>query len=168
MSISGNLVGSYSQIGKTFILVDDAGNELVGVVTDSAQVFDATDNDVREGKTYVSDNGASVGTKDIPAYRTTQETWLILPGDVFSIPLSYYNMYDYTKLQGFIAKFNTSFEDSVSTDRIMLNDNVYNTNSVDIISKITKNGDNNSIDLNINNDTEDIYVVHYFIYKEEL
>ena len=34
MSISGNLVGSYSQIGKTFILTDENGNELTGVVVD--------------------------------------------------------------------------------------------------------------------------------------
>lgn len=62
MNIAGNLVGSYNSIGKTFILVDENGNELTGVVVDQETIFTATDNDVREGKVYASDNGVSVGT----------------------------------------------------------------------------------------------------------
>ena len=114
MSISGNLVGSYSQLGKTFILVDSDNNQFTGVVTDNIQVFDATDNDVRLGKTYVSDGGVSVGTKDIPAYRTYTGQEIIFPGDKFIISgLSVYDLFDYTKLQCVISKFNTNFEDSV-------------------------------------------------------
>ena len=60
--ISGNMVGSYSQLGKTFILTDEYGNEITGVVVDQETVFTATDNDVREGKTYASNDGVSVGT----------------------------------------------------------------------------------------------------------
>lgn len=65
MSISGNMVGSYSAIGKTFILVDEDGNEITGVVVDKETVFTAKDNDVREGKVYASNDGVSVGTLQV-------------------------------------------------------------------------------------------------------
>ena len=63
--ISGNMVGTYSQIGKTFILVDGNGNELTGVVVDSETVFTAVDSDVIKGKVYASNNGVSTGTLEI-------------------------------------------------------------------------------------------------------
>ena len=70
--ISGNMVGSYSQMGKTFILMDENGNEITGVVVDQETVFTATDNDVREGFVYAGDSGVSTGTKNIPSYHTTE------------------------------------------------------------------------------------------------
>ena len=60
--INGNIVGFCAAPLKTVILIDEYGNELTGVVTDSEVVFTATDNDVLEGKIYVGDNGISVGT----------------------------------------------------------------------------------------------------------
>ena len=168
MSISGNLVGSYSQIGKTFIIEDSDGNEITAVVVDQETVFTATDNDVREGYVYAGDSGVSVGSKNIPAYITTQESALIFPGENFSIVLEYHNKYDYTQLQGIIAKFNTSFWDSVATDKIVLNNNVYAVNSTDIVANVTKNDITKSIDFNIVNDTDEIYIIHYFTYKEEV
>lgn len=166
--ISGNMVGSYSQIGKTFILVDEAGNEIsTGVVTDSVQVFDATDNDVRLGKAYVSDLGVSTGTKDIPAYRTSQTSSLVLPGEQFSIVLDHYDQYNYTQLLGIIAKFNTSFYDSVASDRVILSNCVYAANSTDVISNIEANPETRSIDFNMVNNTDDIYIIHCVTYKEE-
>jgi hypothetical protein len=63
--INGNMVGSYSQIGKTFILVDESGKELTGVVVEQETVFTATDNDVRSGKVYASNDGISVGTLEV-------------------------------------------------------------------------------------------------------
>ena len=49
MSIIGNMAGCYSPMGKTFIIEDENGNEITGVVTEQEQIFTATDNDVREG-----------------------------------------------------------------------------------------------------------------------
>ena len=63
--ISGNMVGSYSQMGKTFILVDENGNEVTGIVVDQETVFTATDADVIKGKVYASNDGVSVGTLEI-------------------------------------------------------------------------------------------------------
>ena len=37
--IIGNMVGSYSSMGKTYIIEDGDGNEFVGVVVDSEVVF---------------------------------------------------------------------------------------------------------------------------------
>lgn len=165
--ISGNMVGSYSSIGKTFILVDEEGNEITGVCVDNPVVFTAGDNDVREGMVYAGDNGVSEGTKNIPAYRTTKAECLILPSETFSIPLEDYDMYDYTKFQAIIAKYNTQISDSVFTDKIAINGCVYTVNSLDVLSNISKNTNMKSIDLNITNNTEDIYVIHFFTYREE-
>lgn len=68
MSISGNLVGSYSQIGKTFVIADEDGDEFSAVIVGQEVVFTATDDDVVAGKVYASDNGASVGTMEMPSY----------------------------------------------------------------------------------------------------
>ena len=165
--ISGNMVGSYSQMGKTLILLDENGNEIAGVIVDQETVFTAGDNDVRENMVYAGDSGVSIGTKNIPAYRTTKAECLILPSETFSIPLEDYNKYDYTKFQAIIAKYNTKISDSVFTDKIAINDCVYAVNSSDALSNISKNADMKSIDLNIVNNTEDIYVIHFFTYREE-
>ena len=62
--IFGNMVGGIAPL-KTVTLVDDDGNEFVGVVTDSEVIFTAEDSDVRKGKVYASNNGVSVGTLEI-------------------------------------------------------------------------------------------------------
>ena len=66
--INGNMVGAYSQLGKTFIFVDESGEEVSGVIVDQEVLFTATDDDVAAGKTYASDHGASVGTMEVPLY----------------------------------------------------------------------------------------------------
>lgn len=63
--ISGNMVGSYSQLGKMLIFVDEQGNEVSGVIVDQEAVFTATDEDVIKGKVYASSEGVSVGTLEI-------------------------------------------------------------------------------------------------------
>ena len=148
--IFGNPSGGFGY-PKTFILLDENGNELTGIVVDSKTIFDATTNDVREGKVFASDNGVETGTKNIPGYRTTKGSRFILPDMSYSIPLSDYNMYDYTQLQCIIAKKNTTLDDSVETDKIVINDNIYMVNSEISLSQITKNIDTKTIELNIIN-----------------
>ena len=168
MAIYGNVVGgSGGALGKTLILEDPSGLELVGVVTESEQVLDAVaSQDIREGKTAVTAEGIVVGSKRIPAYETTQSNYFIYPGEDFSIPLEDYNKYDYTKFQCVIAKYNTSVENSVAVDRVVINDNVYATNSTEVLATVTKNTGTKSIDLNINNNTDDIFIIYYTTYKE--
>lgn len=168
MSISGNLVGSYSQIGKTFILQDENGNELVGVVTDNAQVFDAIDTDVRTGKKYVSDLGMGVGINDIPAYHTFQGTRVISAGKPLTLPNldSKIDNYDYTKMQAIICGFNTNLVNSVSAEHVCIDDNVYLVQSVESLSEIVKNHETKIIDFGITNESTKMKIIRYFMYKE--
>ena len=64
MSISGNLVGSFGQIGKTFVFVDEEGNEVTGVVVGKEVIFTATAEDITKGKIAATDDGIVVGTHE--------------------------------------------------------------------------------------------------------
>jgi hypothetical protein len=164
--INGNAVGGITGYGKTFILTDEDGNEVVGTVVDELTVFDAEPKDVKIGKVFVSDNGVQEGT-DTRTYRTHHASYLVFPGESFSIPLEEYDRYDYTKFQAIISLFNTTFVDSVAADKILIYDAVYNVNSNSKLSDVTKNQKTKSVDFNIVNDTDNVYVVHYNTYKEE-
>ena len=168
MAIFGNMIGSTGGIlGKTVEIISDDGVDLMGVVVDQEQILDAVaSKDIREGKTAVTNEGLVIGSKRIPAYDTTQSTFLVRPGQNFSIPLSGYDKYDYTKFQCMIAKYDSNPLLRMSIDRIVMNDNVYAVNSSEIVSNVTKNSNTKSIDLNITNNTEDIYIIYYFTYKE--
>ena len=168
MPIYGNMIGGGAAPLKTLILEDENGNEFFGVVTDSAQLLTANaKNDIRSGTVAVTDEGIVTGSKEILEYRTTAAYRGILPGKSFTIPLSDHNKYDYTKLQCIIVKFNTSFSDSTSAEKIVINDGVYNVGSGEKIASVTKNEETQSIDLNITNTTENRYYIHYFTYREE-
>ena len=60
--ICGNLVGGITGYCKTFVLVDEDGNETVGVVVDELTLFDATAEDIKIGKTAATDSGVITGT----------------------------------------------------------------------------------------------------------
>lgn len=169
MSILGNAVGCYSPIGKTFIIEDENGNQITGVVTEQEVIFTAGDNDVREGMVYAGDSGVSEGTKNIPAYRTIQGVCMVFDGDNFIIDEMFsYDMYDYTQLQCIIAPYASSMKNSVAADKIVLNNNVYLTNSSESISVVFKDTENKLINLNITNNSGQDYVIHYFMYREEV
>ena len=94
---------------------------------------------------------------------------MIYPGESFSIPLSVYNLYDYTTFQCMISKVNmTDLENSVETNKIAFNDGVYMVNSTDKMADVTKNAEIKSIDLNITNDSDDYFYIHYFTCREEV
>lgn len=164
--IVGKMAGCYSPLGKTFILTDGDGNEITGVVTDQEKVFDARPVDVRINKNFVSNEGAQTGENTI-TYRTEQGYWLIRPNQNFSLPLSEYNQYNYTELQCMFAPFNTNFEDSVAVDKIVLKDGVFAVNSTEKISSVVKDDIAKSINFNITNNSENIYLIYYFTYCQE-
>lgn len=167
MAIYGNMVGSSGGIlGKTVEIISDDGTDLMGVITDKEEILDAKPSDVRIGKKVVTDNGIIEGTREFLSYRTIRASRLVLSGDEFSITLSENNQYDYTKIQCVIAKMNTSFSDSVAVDKVVIGDSVYEVNSTNVLSTLTKDESTKTIDLNIINDTEDTYVIHYFTFKE--
>lgn len=166
MSIVGNMAGCYSPMGKTFVLTDDNGNEITGVVTGQEQKFTATDNDVREGLVYASEDGVSIGTKNIPAYHTTEAAIAIPVGSSCEIPLSNMDKYDYTKLQVIVCSYNTSLSDSVSAEKVVINDCLYNVGETIAISNVSKNIDTKTINLGITNNGQNPLILRYFTYKE--
>jgi hypothetical protein len=64
MKIVGNMVGCYSPMGKTFIIEDENGNEITGIVVDQETVFTATATDIVKGKVAGTDDGVVVGTHE--------------------------------------------------------------------------------------------------------
>ena len=62
--IYGNLVGGASALNKTFLLVDENGNEVPAVVVESLTVFDATPEDLKRGKVAASNDGVIIGVHD--------------------------------------------------------------------------------------------------------
>jgi hypothetical protein len=163
--IYGNATGGFG-MPKLIELTDENGNTVIGTVTDSEVALDATRNDVKIGKKFASNDGIGEGV-DTKTYRTTHGIKGILPGTTFTIPLDDYDQYDYTKFQAIITEFDTTLFDSTSAVKISLNDSVYNVNSSVKISDVSKNSLTKSIDLNITNDTDNVYVIHYNTYKEE-
>ena len=168
MAIYGNPVGGALN-AKTFMLEVNGGEtEIAATVVGEETVFDATPNDVRTGKKFATSSGVAVGTKDIPAYRTAQGAVIIKPNENFSIVLEGYSQYDYTKLQCLISKFNTSVDDSVAVDKVVIGDNVYAVNSTIPLAAVTKDAATKSIKLNIKNESSVDYVLRYFTYREEV
>lgn len=165
MSILGQPTGGFG-FPKTYVLTDSSGNELTAVYVSQEQIFDATVNDVREGKTFAGDDGVKVGEKVIPSYHTKHGVRMITSGSDFVVPLSDLNRYDYTAFHGIICKYNTTMPDSTAAEKVAFYDAVYNVQSTDVISNITKDESTKSIVLGINNDTDTNYVLRYITYKE--
>ena len=160
--ILGNATGGFG-FPKTYILTDENGNELTGVYVESETIFTATDNDVRKGMVYAGDGGVSTGSKNIPSYNTTEGRKVITNGSKFVIPIP---DYDYTRLQAIICSYNTSLDDSVSTEKVVINDNVYDVQSTTSLSVVVKDSVNSGIDLGITNTSGNVCLIRYFTYKE--
>lgn len=153
--------GNY--VPKTMVFVDEFGNETVGTIVDEETTFDATVNDVREGKTFVNDTGVKTGEKFIPGYHTLEGYRAIPNGKPFMLPSS---IYDYTKLQVIICPYNVSATKSVAAEKVVINDNVYDVLTTESIATVTKDDSISSIDLGLVNESGKPYLVRYFMYKE--
>lgn len=162
MSISGNMVGSYSQLGKTLVLIDENGNEIMGVVVGQETIFDATDNDVREGKTYASDAGVSVGTKVIPIYYASYGKKVVLSGREATIAIP---EYDYSNLIVIISTYDTSLSQSVISTYVSVDDAMYVANGSTKVSDITVDKENEKINLGIV--VNEKSTLRYVVIKEE-
>lgn len=161
----GNAAGGFG-MPKTFILTDSDGNELTGVVVGEETVFDATINDVREGKIFAGDEGVKTGTKIIPYYNTSEGYKIVESGSEFTLELPASDLYDYTKLQCIICPYDSSINNSVSAEKVVIENNVYESNSTTSISTVVKDSVNKTINFGITNDTSILYVIRYFTYKE--
>ena len=166
--ITGNVIGGILKVPNTLILVDEAGNEYTAVATEEEVNLDATENDIRLGTTAATNTGVTEGKKVIPIYHTTQGYRIITKGSEVSIPNqdSAVDDYDYTKLQSVICLFNSNLANSVSTQKVSINDNVYNVQSTESISTIVKNHDTKKVEFGIVNDSDTHWIVRFFTCKE--
>lgn len=165
--IYGNMVGGAS-LAQVRIIQDAEGNEVPAVLVEQETVFDATPNDIRAGKLAATEQGVTRGTKDIPAYHTTEGVHAIPAGSAFTIPLPDGKRYEFTKLQAIICAFNTSLSDSVAAVKVCVDGDVYPVGSTVAIASAAADHEAGAINLGIVNEGETPFIVRYFTYKEEL
>lgn len=165
IKIAGKLaIGNFTEDNtQTFLLVDEAGNEIPAVFVDEEVEITATPNDIRLGTTAITSDGVVVGEKEIPAYHTSAGYKIIPKGSSVVI---YHDRYDYTGLQAVLCKFNRTLVNSVATIRVAIEDNVYNVNSEESIAMIIRNDEKKCVDFGIVNDSDGICILRYFMYKE--
>ena len=152
-------------VPKTYIFTDENGNEFLGTLVSQETIFDATENDVRAGKTFASYFGAKTGTKLIPSY-VTQEGYAFVTANSQFVIKMLEELHDYTKLQVLICPYNASIAKSVATEKVVINDGVYAVNSTELLATVTKDSENQHINLGITNDSGNLYLMRYFTYKE--
>lgn len=145
---------------QTYILIDEDGNEIPAVLVDEEVALTATANDIRQGTTAITDDGVITGEKNIPSYHTTEGMRVVTAGKDFVID-NLGSECEFTKLQALFCS------NSVSTEKVCINNKVYNVNSTAAISEVTVDPDDHIIDFGIINNTKNPYVIRYFTYKEE-
>lgn len=161
--INGRQVGGGAPV-KTITLVNEKGEEITAVVIGKDFIFDATAEDVKEGKTFASDLGVDVGVNE-HMHNAQHGTCLINPGDDFSVTLSENDEYNYAAFQAIIIVSDISAGNSMFANKIVLDNAVYDVASGEKVSDVTKNHAKKSVDFNLVNDTDSVCVVHYITYK---
>ena len=151
----------------TFVLVDASGNEIPAVFVENETVFDATPNDIRIGKLAATDSGVTEGTKEIPAYHTTEGVAGVPAGSEFTITIRTADRYDFTKLQAILCPLNGTPDKSVAAEKVAINSNVYATGSAESLAAVTVDHVNKKIKLGITNGSGKPFVIRYITYKEE-
>lgn len=164
MAESIEYLESDGALATTYILVDEDGYEIPATLVEEEVELTATANDIRIGTTAVTDAGVIQGEKEIPAYHTLEGYTVVTPGSPVRI-MTVKNC-EYTKLQALICSFNTSASDSVATEKVCVNDSVYPVSSTTVLSTVTVDVDSHHIDLGITNDSDEIQILRYFMYKE--
>lgn len=149
---------------ETYTIITSDGEKIQAVVVGEEVVFTATADDIRVGTVAATGDGVTVGTKVIPSYHTTEGYSVIPAGSAFSIPAG--SLYDFTKLQAIICPWNGSFAGSVAAEKVSLDEKVYAVNSTESLATVSRDSENEAINLGITNDSESIYLVRYFTYKE--
>ena len=104
MAIFGNMIGGVAPL-KTVLLVDENGNEILGVAVDKEVIFTATDNDVKKGLVYAGDKGVSIGTRYIPLYNYAIISKTGLCNDVYGTSKECKNVEGYI----YISEYNPDY-----------------------------------------------------------
>lgn len=150
-----------------YLLVDDQGNEVPAVFVENETMFTATANDIRLGKVAASQNGVVTGKKEIPNYRAEEGYVTIKSGNAINIPL-FSDMCEYTKLQSIVCGYNTTAQNSVSAEKVVINDKVYPVGSITALSNVTVDSNTQTIKLGLTNNSGSQIVVRYMIIKEDV
>lgn len=160
--ILGNALGAFG-FPKTYILTDENGNELVGVVTESEIIFTATDNDVREGSVYAGDGGVSTGTKEIPPYYARYGLKVLLAGKeaIISVP-----KYNYSNLLITISTYDTDINQSVDVSYVSVDNSIYEIGNSIKISDAIMNEEAHQIELGVT--VSEKSVLRYSVIMEEI
>ena len=151
----------------TYILVDENGTEVPAIYVDNEVVFTADEDDIREGETAASYDGVVVGTKEIPAYITTEGIQLVSAGSTMVIKPKD-GKHAYTKLLAVICPYQSSIAESVAVEKSCIEDVVYPVASNEILANVTIDEDTKTINLGIVNEADTSVIIRYFSYKEEL
>lgn len=151
----------------TYMLIDENGDEIPAVFVENETIFTATENDIRIGKIAANQNGIVTGTKEIPTYQATEGHVVVKTGKELTISL-FSEMCQYTTLQVIVCKYNTTIANSVSAEKVVINDNVYDVRSSVSLANVTVDSQNQTIKLGLINDTDSSLVVRYMIIKEEV
>ena len=159
--IYGNKVGG-ARAEKTYIL-EVGGTELIGVVVDQKEVFDACPEDVVAGKKFACESGVGIGTNDASHCHVTNGIQEVAPGADFVLTLPEKDQWDYSELQCMMAPKNSPY----AIDKVVLNDAVYDAAGIKI-ADVTKDGKNDGVCFNITNSTSNTYLLYFFICKEEM
>ena len=154
-------------IPKSYIFVDESGNEVARMLVAQETVFDAGVNDVRAGKVFGTETGVKTGEKFIPSY-VVREGYRIIPnGSEYNLTTLYdMDMYDFTKLQAILCPYNSSISQSVAAEKVAINEGVYAVNSTTLLSTVVKDSTTKSIKLGITNNSGSPSVLRYFTLKE--
>lgn len=156
-------IGDIDTQAQTYILVDKDGNEIPAVLVDEPVEITATANDIRAGSIAVTNDGITVGTKEIPSYHTTFGTKIVTNGSRVILDI---NNYDYTKLQVILCSFNNSMSDSVAAEKVVIDNRLYSVRSTEVESEVVIDTTNGYIDFGMSNTSGSPYILRYSSYKE--
>ena len=165
--VNGGISKAPSQERATYMLITPDGQQIPAVEVMEKTVFTATANDIRKGSIAATAQGVTEGTKVIPDYHTTEGYKLISAGKLFEIPgLGELERYNFTKLQAIICTYAKSIAGSVAAEKVVIDEKVYAVNSTEPLATVTRDSENQSINLGITNETTKMYLLRYFTYKE--
>ena len=164
--IYGNRVGGVTP-EKTYIITNEDETVKFSAVAielndeDAPFIFTAKSEDVAAGKRFVGDGGACDGTNTCPRCRDLSGIHEVHPNVDVDLLLEEYDMWDYSYLQGYI-----STKDDPYNVLMLIADNAVYQNG-ELVSNVEKDEINKTIRFNVTNNSEDVYLLHYFICKEE-
>ena len=158
--IYGNKIGGNREC-KTYVLQGN-GIELTGVVVDELEIFDARSEDVKAGKKFASDSGVNIGTNDAAYCYITAGIHEVYPEVEFLLNLPDRDQWNYTSLQCMMAPKDTPY----AIDKVVIDNEVRNAEG-EKLADVTKDLNQKTIRLNITNNTDKIYLLYFFVCKEE-